>query len=1434
MLDMKLQKVQLLTQQLVETNLNLPAPDSAERFQNKTTNNLIINQINSIMKKLIYCAAALAAMIFAGSCQQENLEPVAQENTVTYTVELPDVQTKAIGDAATVDELIYEVWKTETANVRNLTDPAAKATRLYQDRTALVQRNGKTCAVVTFNLVQDQEYTILFWAQKAGTDVYDTDELTDVHYKSGCEPGSSNYSSNQENYAAFYAAEFVSDVDSKSRNVTLKRPFAQLNIATKNTVKDYTVAMNTSKVTISNVATHFDVAMNLPTETAVSVPASFEFKTADVPTDPAQITVNGQVYDYVAMNYVFAMGPNVTVDYEINTTLTAKNLDGTDGTTTTAQIKHTVPNVPLKENYRTNIVGNLLSSTTEYYIEIDDNWYDEPGDGTEVEVWDGLYAQEPPQVNGVYQISLASELAWLAKAVNGTLVERGANVTKSTGYVPANSFAGKTFVLTQDIDLSHDVDLEGNVIDHGPALWTPIGVRGNKPFEGTFDGKGFTIKNLYVDMDQIVENQRNIQSDLIIKANDGAGLFGSCKTATVKNVTIKNATVKGHYKAAAVVADANCTVVENCHVEDATIISTPYNKDDANNAGAIVGYLAGEAAWAKVTDCSVKNSDVTAYRDVAAVVGRTNQKTQVLRNTVTNVEVVADQTPAYKEKKVGNAGKVIGYDVTNNCVMEGNVVDEATTAVVKVNTAPNLEYQINNAAADVVVVLASDISGDITVDQQENKNVVIDGNGKKYDGTITIDGNSRNDGAETLLIKNVKFETERTDVYFLEMNSTDGELRYAHNVTVDNCTFKGNETTVGARFRQCYNIAFTNCEVLAGHSLAQLYGCSGVTVENVKINAKSGISFGTSTGISLSDSEIISNGLYGYGVRVDADGERTATISNTLINAGAPVLMRKAKEAYTMNLTNNTLKTTEIFHVIVTGSDYDEGTTLTAPAEGYQLNGADGYVVFPNSDFTVVSNASDLTEAVKKGGEIRLLPTTFEGTFAIKKPVNIIGLDASTIKGRVNVSYTDKVFFTNIKFRINDASKHKNTFSGAPYKYPGIVVGYSAAMTFEGCDFETSISNGVCGINSGNHSDGSDILTVNNCSFKGDFYAIRARTLFSITNNTFDIYTSQGTLAAVFTWGNQNSGADRVTFTGNTNVNTNKVYGVQLTSNTHPYDGITFNVQNNKNFLNLQAGTSTGAVYSNMTFANGSETFGVPVTTETLASTIASGESSVYLTAGNYTLPSVSNGEVTISGSSDAVLTITTPNYTGSDVTFEGVTIKGSGYGTGVQHVNTVTYNDVTIIGEMCLYGEKVVFNNVTFELNNQYIWTYGAKEVEFNGCTFNTNGKAILVYNEGAGANKVTVNGCTFNATAGAKAGAIANQNCAAIEIDNFQSSGVGTAHTVVTSNNKYSEYFSGEWRIKNFVAGNPVTVNGKEYNQIAVDGKLMTIDADKNVTVL
>lgn len=46
----------------------------------------------------------------------------------------------------------------------------------------------------------------------------------------------------------------------------------------------------------------------------------------------------------------------------------------------------------------------------------------------------------------------------------------------------------------------------------------------------------------------------------------------------------------------------------------------------------------------------------------------------------------------------------------------------------------------------------------------------------------------------------------------------------------------------------------------------------------------------------------------------------------------------------------------------------------------------------------------------------------------------------------------------------------------------------------------------------------------------------------------------------------------------------------------------------------------------------------------------------------------------------------------------------------------------------------------------DQYsIWTWGGTDVKFEGCTFNTNGKAILLFGEEKTTN-LTVTGCRFN----------------------------------------------------------------------------------------
>lgn len=104
----------------------------------------------------------------------------------------------------------------------------------------------------------------------------------------------------------------------------------------------------------------------------------------------------------------------------------------------------------------------------------------------------------------------------------------------------------------------------------------------------------------------------------------------------------------------------------------------------------------------------------------------------------------------------------------------------------------------------------------------------------------------------------------------------------------------------------------------------------------------------------------------------------------------------------------------------------------------------------------------------------------------------------------------------------------------------------------------------------------------------------------------------------------------------------------------------------------------------------------------------------------------------------------------GSTFTFENVTVQaGEGSFDGIV-CDELVYRNCTIKGKLTLYG-KATFINCTFDntMANQYsIWTWGGTDVTFEGCTFNTNGKAILLYGQ-ATAEKPTdlvVNNCIFN----------------------------------------------------------------------------------------
>ncbi len=140
----------------------------------------------------------------------------------------------------------------------------------------------------------------------------------------------------------------------------------------------------------------------------------------------------------------------------------------------------------------------------------------------------------------------------------------------------------------------------------------------------------------------------------------------------------------------------------------------------------------------------------------------------------------------------------------------------------------------------------------------------------------------------------------------------------------------------------------------------------------------------------------------------------------------------------------------------------------------------------------------------------------------------------------------------------------------------------------------------------------------------------------------------------------------------------------------------------------------------------------------------------------------------------------------GSTFVFENLNIKGN---TSVYEgivAKKLTYKNCTLTDMQCLYGEEVEFINCTFNQtadDSYHLWTYGAKNVTFTGCTFNSTNmsKAVLCYTEqNEGTLVRTFNNCTFKATGVAEKSAImvnptaySNVNTYIVNINNCTATG-------------------------------------------------------------
>ena len=704
------------------------------------------------MKKLIYSAVAMAFAFFAASCQKEVLEPVADGNTVTYTVQVPGaLATKALGDEVTaVDKVYYEVYR--AGDVDQL-----DAEPVYEGSKPV--SNGQASFELEF--VKNQNFVVLFWAQNADLQMYDITDLRAVELKT---PGLAN----NVNAQVFAGKDEVENcVSAVGGNVELTRPVSQLNIATNAESLAFgtkTIDLVSSTVTVTGLYPVYNVATGEVSGTSAAVTY------ADAEIFEETLTVGGNPYTYAAMNYVgFAHEESTTVDVDFIIT------------TSEGAVEHSVPNVPVKPNYRTNIVGNLLTDAADYNVTLDTEWATPEN---VYSIWDGQTVTEPAldatAAQPTYVIDEASDLAWFAAAVNGTLPQ-----TRSGSAI--DNFQGKTFVLTSDIDL-------------GGHEWTPISMStnlaGGETFRGTFDGNGHTIYGL------------------TCTNNEVASLFGYVYACTIKNVTVDGARLSSNHYAGGIVGwvlnnKGNIQVpfvLENCHVKNSVISSTPElvngEWDNGDKVGGLVGYAVFTGNAAMISNCSVENTTVRAYRDFAGLVGYA--KDVAIQNCTTeNVTLEQDLTHDYKAP---NTPTTIGEFIGRN--EGGNIIDGKAYVADGVLKDNEGNYHIYNAAA--LMWVSKQVN---TMEFYENQAANI------FDGkTVFIEKDIDLNGAEWTPIGN-----------------------YAFSRTSFNGTFDGKDHTI-SNFKVTNPVAWTEKVTEASYGFfGNVKGSiKNVTIKNATVNPEGG------------------------------------------------------------------------------------------------------------------------------------------------------------------------------------------------------------------------------------------------------------------------------------------------------------------------------------------------------------------------------------------------------------------------------------------------------------------------------------------------------------------------------------------------------------------------------------------------------------------
>ena len=282
------------------------------------------------MKKLIYLLLAMP-MLFT-SCSND--EEMASEETVqvSFSTELPKrIGTRAGTTVLNVNKVVCAVFE--------------GGEEISALRKVITIQEGEDI-VFAPRLIKGRTYDVVFWAMK--DDNYNVDDMKTITRASAA-------TATESDFDAFTESVEVEVTGSKSETITLKRPFAQLNlgVTTEDWIAVETLGMTPQKIDIK--------VTGKDTFNALTGAATGEEKelTYTLGVSGEDLEAGSEIYKSIAMCYVYpdAGQENKKITYTIY-----------DQKNDVIRENVTIQNIPLENNYRTNVVGGLLTGTITYTI----------------------------------------------------------------------------------------------------------------------------------------------------------------------------------------------------------------------------------------------------------------------------------------------------------------------------------------------------------------------------------------------------------------------------------------------------------------------------------------------------------------------------------------------------------------------------------------------------------------------------------------------------------------------------------------------------------------------------------------------------------------------------------------------------------------------------------------------------------------------------------------------------------------------------------------------------------------------------------------------------------------------------------------------------------------------------------------------------------